>query len=172
MSQPAAPEGHEPVGQPAPPDPYPPVDTPPGPVGYEHPPQGYPATGYPVPGYPPYGYPAPGDVPAGYGPPGYPLPWYPVRRPTNGLAIASLIVSISSFFAACLCYGVPGLLGALGAVLGHIARGQLRERGEEGHGLALAGVIVGWIVFGLSLLVIVVIGVVLLVDPPSDPGFD
>jgi hypothetical protein len=84
----------------------------------------YPTTtpSYPQPYYPPQpGY-APGQP--------YAQPQY-VPQPTNGLAIAAMIVSIVGF-------------GPVGAIMGHIARRQIRERGEQGDGFALAGIIVGW----------------------------
>jgi hypothetical protein len=84
-----------------------------------------------VPASPGYGY--------GYGPPP------PVRR-TNGLAIAAMVVSLASLM---LC-GYPAIVGA---IMGHVARRQIRERGEDGDGMALTGVIVGWIVFALAILV-------------------
>jgi hypothetical protein len=54
--------------------------------------------------------------------------------------------------------GVPGqhrhcgYAAIIGAIMGHVARRQIRERGEEGDGMALTGVIVGWIVFSLAIL--------------------
>ncbi len=91
-------------------------------------------------GYP--GYPA-SAVPAspGYG---YGYPTGPVRQ-TNGLAIASRVVSLASIV---IC-GFPAIVGA---IMGHVARKQIRERGEDGDGMALTGVIVGWIVFALSVI--------------------
>ncbi|HEX6075223.1 MAG TPA: DUF4190 domain-containing protein [Micromonosporaceae bacterium] len=104
----------------------------PGQSGYPPPePPGYP----PPPLYPP--------APGGY--PGY----FPPARRTNGLAIASLVVSCASFF-------VCALLGCVGAIMGHVARRQIRESGEDGDGMALAGIIVGWILTALSLLAIIV----------------
>jgi uncharacterized protein DUF4190 len=98
----------------------------PGP-GYQGYP-GYPASAVPAsPGYG-YGYPPPGGV-----------------RQTNGLAIASMVVSLASIV---IC-GFPAIVGA---IMGHVARKQIRERGEDGDGMALTGVIVGWIVFGLSMI--------------------
>jgi hypothetical protein len=64
---------------------------------------------------------------------------------TNGMAIASLVCSILGMFTC-------GLTGIVGAILGHVARKQIAERGEGGDGMALAGIIIGWIVFGLSAL--------------------
>lgn len=78
-----------------------------------------PATGYTTP-QPAYAY----------GTPMYASP------PTNSLAIASMIVAILGF-------------GPIGAIMGHVARRQIRERGEQGDGFALAGIIVGWITTGI-----------------------
>ncbi|NGZ99818.1 DUF4190 domain-containing protein [Nocardioides sp. W3-2-3] len=63
------------------------------------------------------------------------------------MAIASLVVSIVGLG---LCCGGPSIVGA---ILGHVARKQIRERGEGGAGLALAGVIVGWIAFAIFVAV-------------------
>jgi hypothetical protein len=46
-------------------------------------------------------------------------------------------------------------------VCGHMARSQIRRTGEQGAGMALAGLIMGWI--GVGFTVLVVIGAVLLV---------
>ena len=68
-------------------------------------------------------------------------PQFETAPPANGLAIASLILAISAFVA------LP-LIGSIGGVVcGHMARSQLRRTGyaERGDGLALAGVIIGWV---------------------------
>ncbi len=52
------------------------------------------------------------------------------------------------------CYGTGGAIGLVGAILGHVARKQVRERGEAGAGMALAGIIIGWIATGIGLLVL------------------
>jgi Sec-independent protein secretion pathway component TatC len=57
---------------------------------------------------------------------------------TNTLAIVSLI----------LAFFVP----LVGAILGHVAMGQIKKTGEQGRGIALAGVIVGWVLTALSVL--------------------
>ncbi len=77
---------------------------------------------------------------------------------TNGLAIASLIVSIGSLV---FCCGLPAIVGA---ILGHVARKQIREQGQSGEGIALGGIIVGWIAFGLgmALAVFYVVAIVIL----------
>lgn len=69
---------------------------------------------------------------------------------TNGLAVASLVVSVVGLVS---CWG--GLfIGPVGAILGHRALAAIRRNpGVHGNrGLALAGVIVGWIAFALGLL--------------------
>lgn len=131
-------QGYPGYGQPGPEQPY-------GQPGYPPPPQEPAQPVQPVqPVYDPYGQ-APAQQPYGYYAYGYGAP-----APTSGLAIASLVVSILSAVGICLCF-FPGLLGAVGAILGHVARRQIRTRGEQGAGLALSGIIVGWIAFGIAL---------------------
>jgi len=99
------------------------------------------APAYPAPGFGPPAAPAPpgyGYPPYGYG--------YPAPAPTNGLAIASLVCSLAGL--------AVGISAPVGAILGHVARRQIRERGEQGDGMALAGIIVGWILTGLIVLCI------------------
>ncbi|MGY1724774.1 DUF4190 domain-containing protein [Blastococcus sp. SYSU DS0533] len=92
-----------------------------------------------TPGYgPPPGYGQP------YGPPGYgppqaysPPPW---ARPTNTLAVLSLVMAF--------------VFAPAGLVLGVVARRQISRTGEDGAGLALAGIIVGGLVTGFFVLII------------------
>ena len=100
-------------------------------------PQGPPPGSGPPPGYgpPPQYGPPPGY---GYPPPGYPPVW---RRPTNTMAILALVLAF--------------VFAPAGLVLGIIARKQIRETGEEGDGLALAGIIVGAIATAFFALAIV-----------------
>ncbi|GAA1535763.1 DUF4190 domain-containing protein [Nocardioides humi] len=81
----------------------------------------------------PYGQPA---APYGYTPP----------PATNGMAIASLVVSIVSLV---VCAGFTGFIGA---ILGHVAKSQMKRTNEQGGGLALAGIIVGWLGFALFIV--------------------
>jgi hypothetical protein len=75
---------------------------------------------------------------------------------TNGMAIASMVVSIVGIVGLC-GYGVGGLIGIVGAILGHVSRRQIRERGESGDGMALAGIIMGWIATALGVIIIAAI---------------
>jgi Domain of unknown function (DUF4190) len=82
-------------------------------------------------------------------PPGPPPP-YAYGPRTNSLAIASLVTAILSWV---LC---PLLAAILAVIFGHVARGQIKQTGEGGAGMALAGLIVGYSNIGCSVLFIVV----------------
>ena len=73
----------------------------------------------------------------------------PVVRPrgTNGLAIASLACGISQFMLGPLPT-IPAI------VLGHMARHQIKRTGEDGVGLALAGLLLGWAAVVLGVLIV------------------
>jgi hypothetical protein len=68
---------------------------------------------------------------------------------TNGLAIASLVLGIVWL------YGVGAILAL---VFGYMAKGQIDQSGgrETGRGMAIAGIVLGWIGVGIILLVIFV----------------
>ncbi|MBU9766233.1 DUF4190 domain-containing protein [Mycobacterium sp. TNTM28] len=104
--------------------------------GYPPPPPGFPPPGFPPPpGYPP---------PPGFGMPGpYPVGYHTAPGAvTNNLAIGSLVASILSLPLLFMC--ALGLLAAfVGVGLGIAALGQIKQRGEQGHGLAVAGIVVG-----------------------------
>jgi hypothetical protein len=73
----------------------------------------------------------------------------PVVRPrgTNGLAIASLACGIAQF--------MLGPLPTIPAIVfGHVARHQIRRTGEDGAGLALAGLILGWAAVIMGVLIV------------------
>jgi Domain of unknown function (DUF4190) len=77
---------------------------------------------------------------------------------TNTLAVVSLVAGIGSFFAH-IVPGVGGFTVALIAVItGYIARRQIRETGEQGMGMATAGMIIG--IVHLALLGLLVIALI------------
>ena len=164
-------------------DPYAPVDYPTDSVN--QPPNYGPPTDFQQPDYPPpAGYPQPGYQQAGYPPPGMPPPGYPPQyqggyggygapydpyapaRPvgTNGKAIAALVTSLSGLF---FC-GVPSIVGL---ILGIIAMRETKRTGQEGHGMALAGVIVGALSVVGWLVYVVVIFVVIAASSTSTYGY-
>ena len=99
--------------------------------GYGQAAYGQPAYGQPPYGQPPYGQP-------GYGPPPGYLP--PYARPTNTMAILALVMAF--------------VFAPVGLILGFVARRQIRETGEQGDGLALAGIIVGGLFTAFFVLMI------------------
>ena len=67
--------------------------------------------------------------------------------PTNGLAIASLALSAGSVIIPFAC--IPGI------ICGHVARGQIRRNpATGGKGIALAGILVGYAMLAMTILVI------------------
>lgn len=77
-------------------------------------------------------------VQVGYGMDGQPI--YQ-QRGTNVFAILALVLGLFT--------------GILGIVFGHVARAQIRRTGESGDGLAIAGLVVGylWLAFWVLLIV-------------------
>jgi hypothetical protein len=91
------------------------------------------------------------DLPGGH--PAAPA-WPPVRPKTNALAVASLACGVGQPF--------TGFLSTIPAiVLGHMARREIRRTGEDGAGLAAAGLVLGWT--GFALLVLACLFIVVLV---------
>ncbi|GIF24335.1 hypothetical protein BJ973_007814 [Actinoplanes tereljensis] len=145
----------QPYGQPA--DPTTPYNAPPEPPvsgqpGYPPPPtSGQPyQQGQPDPyaqpnayGPPPNAYgqqPGPYGQPGGYGQPGpYGQPVYVPVASTNTLAILALVFAF--------------VFSPAAIVLGHLAKKQIRQTGEQGEGLATAGLWLGYIFTGLGVLV-------------------
>jgi len=74
-------------------------------------------------------------------------------RPTNTMAIAALICGICQVFFWFVA-GIPAI------VLGHIARRQIRQTGEAGDGMALTGMILGYVGLALTALLVVIIVVI------------
>ena len=113
------------------------------PYGYGQPSGPPPAYTPPMgPGYGQPSGPPPGSVPpvdSGYGyPPGGPRYAYVPVRKTNGLAVASLVCSI---------VWLGGVGSLLAVIFGFIARSQIRRAhdDQQGSGLALAGIIIGFV---------------------------
>jgi Domain of unknown function (DUF4190)/Domain of unknown function (DUF1707) len=87
-----------------------------------------------------------------------PHPYQPAGQRTNGMAIASLACGIGQIFLWFIA-GVPAI------VFGHVARRQIRESGEAGDGMALAGLILGYIGVLGPLIAIMAISGMLIIGP-------
>lgn len=77
------------------------------------------------------------------GGPGY---VYQQLPPTNVLAIVGMCASIFGVISSVFIGGIAGI------IMGHIARKQIRERGERGDGMAIAALWVGYIGTALWIL--------------------
>ena len=116
------------------------------PYGQPQPPYGQPQYAPPPPPYPqpgmPYGQPAP------YGAPGMPMT---VAQP-NGLALTSLIAGILSLT-------VCGTVAAIVAVVtGHMGLNRANQLPPQlaRRGMAIAGLIMGYVSIGLTILIIII----------------
>ena len=99
---------------------------------------GQPSAPLPPPAYPPAGYPPP-----------YAYPYRPPQQ-TNGFAVASLVLGIIWI------YWVGSILAL---IFGYIAKRQIdaSEGRQTGRGLAIAGIVLGWVGVGVLAIIAVVI---------------
>ncbi|MFJ6982406.1 MULTISPECIES: DUF1707 and DUF4190 domain-containing protein [unclassified Streptomyces] len=74
----------------------------------------------------------------GYGAP-VPRTFLPAPPPpTNGKAVGAMICGVLTT----MTFGITGIPAV---ILGHTARNEIRRTGESGDGLAMAGIVLGWI---------------------------
>ncbi|HEX4357905.1 MAG TPA: DUF4190 domain-containing protein [Pseudonocardia sp.] len=93
--------------------------------------------GIPTDAYPPQAY-----------PPGYPVPTAVRAGGPNRLAVASLV---------CGLLGVTVLWligGGLALYFGYRARKQIARKGQRGRGLALTGIVLGWVGIAASVVLL------------------
>jgi hypothetical protein len=102
----------------------------------------------PPPVQPPYQAPYRGPYQAPYQP-AYFQPAPPGQR-TNGMAIASLILGI---------VWLSWIGSILALIFGYIALGQIKRQHEGGRGMAIAGIVLGWVGVATLILFIVLIAV-------------
>ncbi|MDG9704408.1 DUF1707 and DUF4190 domain-containing protein [Streptomyces sp. DH37] len=92
--------------------------------------------------------PAPQQYPQPYQPM-VPRTFLPPPPPTNNSAVAALVCGVLTPL-----YGVTAIPAV---ILGHKARAEIRRTGEKGDGLALAGLVLGWLAIGFVALVLLVV---------------
>ena len=66
------------------------------------------------------------------------------------MAIVSLVAGIAGYVVP-----HPFIAGVVAIITGHMARKQIRQTGEDGSGLALAGLILGYVHLALSILLLI-----------------
>jgi hypothetical protein len=95
------------------------------------------------------------DQPSSVPPASQPAPAYgetapaygqPTGPKTNTLAIISLVASIAGIVI------LPIIASIGGVICGHISLGQIKQTGEQGRGMAVAGLIIGYV--GIALWII------------------
>jgi hypothetical protein len=94
-------------------------------------------------------------------------PYWPqpvaTQRSTNGLAIAALVLGLAQF-----AVGFPAGIAAI--ILGHKAQQRIRQTGEQGSGLARAGLILGYVgTVGLVLLALLFLLTTAAMNTPGPP---
>ncbi|MCE5326814.1 MAG: GYF domain-containing protein [Planctomycetaceae bacterium] len=97
-------------------------------------------------------------------------PWAVGER-TSGYSVAALVLGILSI-PGCLCYGLPGLIcGILAVIFSNMAQRQIEAGGvaPSSAGLAKAGRICGWIGLGLGAVYLVGIVVVIIIAAINHP---
>lgn len=80
--------------------------------------------------------------------PYYPNPYYPPPRSTNGFAVASLVLGILWL------YWVGSILAV---IFGAIALSQIKRTGDSGKGMAVAGLVLGYVGLGVLLFMAVML---------------
>lgn len=119
-------------GQPRQPPSWPPPPPPPYPYG------AYPGS-YPPPPPQPY---------AGYAPP-------PPPAPKNGLGIAALVIAILALLSV---WSVVGgiVLGVVAVIIGFVARSRFKRGEATNGGVAIAGIVLGFLAIAVSLVFIAI----------------
>jgi len=66
--------------------------------------------------------------------------------PNNSMAVVAMVAGICGFTV------VPFIGSIVAVITGHMARKQIRQTDEGGDGMAVAGLVMGWIVIALTVL--------------------
>ena len=99
---------------------------------------------------PPYG-----AYPGGYPPPPQPYSGFapPPTGPRNGLGIAALVLAIVGLV---FCWTVAGgvILGLIAVIIGFVAQGRVKSGEATNGGVAIAGIVLGFLAIIVSLIFI------------------
>lgn len=117
----------------------------------------------------------PAVVPASppHPPMGYPQPPYYQQHvvvasspPTSGLAVASMIFGLIGFFGGFCLFGVPCLVAV---ALGHAALRETKGGTKGGHGMAITGLILGYLLLIPAVLIVAMGGLGSVIDGVDGP---
>jgi hypothetical protein len=122
-------------------------------------------TGYPADSYPTTPYPQP---PAAVYPPvssypaspsyGQPMAYVVTQPPSSGVATASMVLGIVGLLLGWCSCGIPALLAI---ILGHMGLNQTRNNQKSGRGMAIAGLILGYVVIVPAIIATVFVAIAL-----------
>ena len=86
----------------------------------------------------------------------------------NGLALTSMILAILSVVLTLGC-GIGAILAIPAVILGHIGRKQIREGDnmQTGEGMALSGLIIGYIVIALAVVMVGFVAIAIISESSS-----
>ncbi|MEV4223794.1 DUF4190 domain-containing protein [Nonomuraea sp. NPDC049725] len=90
------------------------------------------------------------------------------QAPTSGLATASLVFGIIGLIGCGCLFGIPSIVAI---VLGHAATGKTRPGLRGGHGLAVAGLILGYVVLVPAIVVSGIMVYALITEPAMVAGW-
>jgi hypothetical protein len=72
------------------------------------------------------------------------------KKSGSGLAIGAFVTSLATLFL------TAGFFSFIGSILGHVALSKLKKAGsDENRGLAVAGIIIGWISTALAWIILI-----------------
>ncbi|MER7333532.1 MULTISPECIES: DUF4190 domain-containing protein [unclassified Micromonospora] len=105
-------------------------------------------------GYDPYQSSPP--VPALAPPPpyGYPATVVVQVSPTSGVAVASMVLGILGVLGGWCLFGLPCLLAV---ILGHVGLHETRNNAKSGRGMAVAGLVLGYVFVAPMVLLTVMV---------------
>lgn len=83
-------------------------------------------------------------------------PVYPSAPEAPGLAIASLVTGIAGLVLVMCLWFFP-VLPILGIVFGHVSLARINREGLPGRGMAITGLVTGYVGLGIGLLILVLI---------------
>jgi hypothetical protein len=69
-------------------------------------------------------------------------PYVPLLRPASALAVWALVTGVTGLLAGWCLFGVPCLIAV---ILGHIALHETKDGEKTGRGMAVAGLILGYV---------------------------
>jgi Domain of unknown function (DUF1707)/Domain of unknown function (DUF4190) len=78
-----------------------------------------------------------------------PQPGYVRRQEPEQLAVASLILGILGFF--------TGITAIPAVITGHLALGRIKRARTDGHGMAIAGLVMGYIQIAIGIVIVLVV---------------